>query len=128
MTDGRTVWLAKDSAWWRRERIVELGERFGTAGPGVVDWLACEAKVQNDGCRVKSGYRAVARGAFLKDEKEARRIVEYAVEIGALDEFEEDRRTFTCRVSGWRSEQDRARESSRKADQRAGASGEFACA
>jgi hypothetical protein len=116
MTDGRTVWLAKDSAWWRRERIVELGERFGPAGPAVVDWLACEAKAQNDGGEVKAGYRTLARGCFLKDAKDAQRIVEFAVEIGALDELKESgKRTFTCRVSGWHSEQERARSAERQA-------------
>ena len=68
MSDGRTHWWAKDSAWWRREWIVELGEEFGAEGPAVIDWLACEAKAQNDGGFVKAGRKSVARGCFVPAE------------------------------------------------------------
>jgi hypothetical protein len=122
---GRTVWQAQDAAWWRRERIVELGEEFGPAGPAVANWLECEAKAQNDGGRVKAGYRAIARGAFLPGGPEdAERIVSYAVEIGFLKEFEEGTRTFTASISAYKADQARAFSAARKAAQRAAAPAE----
>lgn len=118
MTAGRTVWWAKDAGWWRRERVVELGEEFGPLGPAVVDWLACEAKSQNDGGMVKTGYRAVARGVF-SEVVPVRPVLSRASDIGLLDDFTEGDRTFTCRISGWASEQLKARETAKKAAQRA---------
>lgn len=125
MSSGRTSWWAKDGGWYDRERVVELGEEFGPAGPLVLDWLSCQAKLQNDGPFdaptgvVKSGFRAVARGCFIADADIVRSIVELAAEIGALDDLAVDGRTFTCRISGWRSEQGRAAQTARKRDQRA---------
>jgi hypothetical protein len=115
VTDGLTYWWMKDSAWWRREYLVELGDEFGPAGPAVVDWLACEAKAQNDGGRVKAGFRATARGTFITDPGEAAVIVGRAAELGALDDLEvmPDGRRFTCRVSGWRNDQERAQAAER---------------
>jgi len=125
MSSGRTSWWAKDGGWYDRERVVELGEEFGPAGTTVLDWLSCQAKLQNDGPFdaptgvVKSGFRAVARGCFIADANVVKEIVEFAVEIGALDDLEVNGRTFTCRISGWRSEQGRAAQTARKRDQRA---------
>lgn len=92
----------KDSAWWRRERIVELGEEFGAAGPAVIDWLSCEAKVQDDGGRVKSGLRSVARGCFV-DVDVARHVLSRArsVTVGLIEDYVEDGTRFECRLSGW---------------------------
>lgn len=118
MSDGRTVWWGKDAGWWRRERIVELGEEFGPGGPAVVDWLTCEAKVQNDGGYVKSGQKSIARGVFM-DAVTVGHVLSRAVALGLLDEFEEDAGLFTCRISGWRVEQERYLAANRKANQRA---------
>lgn len=115
MTDGRTSWWAKDSAWWRRERVVQLGERFGSDGPAVLDWLACEADSQRDSGHVKAGYLTLARGCFIASLEKAREIVRFAAQIGALDDFQEHEPTFTCRVSGWRLDQERARNAARQA-------------
>lgn len=115
---GRTVWRAKDSAWWRRERIVELGEEFGAEGPAVIDWLECEAKAQNDGGLVKAGVRSVSRGCFV-DAVTVGHVLSRSVTLGLLDEFVEDSRTFTCRISGWQEDQDKAQATARKARQRA---------
>ncbi len=116
--NGRTVWWAKDAGWWRRERIVELGEEFGPVGPAVIDWLACEAKAQNAGGVVKTGYHAIARGVFA-DVSTVRPVVSRSVPLGLLDDFVEADRVFTCRISGWTAEQARARETVKKAGQRA---------
>lgn len=117
MSDGRTVWWAKDSAWWRRERVVELGEEFGSAGPAVVDWLACEAKAQNAGGRVQAGHRTVARGCFV-EVVTVGHVLSRAVTLGLLDDFAEDAGRFECRISGWGAEQDRVKATARKAEQR----------
>jgi hypothetical protein len=119
VSEGRTVWWAKDAAWWRREYIVALGEEFGPLGPAIVDWLAGEAKAQNDAGRVKTGYRSLARGCFADDLVTVRHAVSRAVALGALDDLVEDGERFTCRISGWKSEQDRALAARRKAESRA---------
>lgn len=120
MPAGRTSWWSKDAAYYTRERVVELGEEFGPAGPIVLDWLCCEAKAQNDGGRLLTGFRALSRGAFLNDLDLARRIVQHAAEIGALDDLElhPDGRRFTCRVSGWRHDQQAAQAGARQARKR----------
>ena len=117
MSDGRTVWWAKDAAWWRRERVVELGEEFGSAGPAVIDWLACEAKSQNAGGRVKAGPRTVARGCFV-DVVTVCHVLSRAVSLGLLDDYIEDAGRFECRISGWGAEQERVKAAQRKAEQR----------
>lgn len=118
MTNGRTVWWAKDAAWWRRERTVELLEEFGTGGPAVIDWLSCEAKAQNDGGFVKTGCRAIARGLCM-EAVTVGHVLSRAVTLGLLDDYTEDRGVISCRVSGWKTDQERAQAAKRKADQRA---------
>lgn len=117
MSDGRTVWWPKDSAWWRRETVVELGEEFGPAGPAVLDWLSCEAKAQNDGGRVKAGVRSCARGVFC-DAATVSHVLSRAVALGALDDYEEAAGRFTARISGWRKDNERGQAAARKAAER----------
>lgn len=114
MTHGRTVWWAKDAAWWRRERIVELGELFGADGPAVIDWLVCEAKAQNDGGMVKTGVRAISRGCFV-DPDTVRNALSRAVTLGVLDDFDTRQGVITCRISGWDAEQEQAIADQRRA-------------
>jgi hypothetical protein len=118
-TDGRTVWWAKDAGWWRRESVVTLGEEFGPGGPAVVDWLACEAKAQNAGGWVLTGYRSIARGCFLPDAETACHVVSRAVTLCLLDELTEPDGRIRCRISGWSAEQERGAAAARKAAQRA---------
>lgn len=123
MNGGRTHYVPKDAGWWRRSRIIELGQQHGPAGPAVIDWLTCEARTQgpirrHDGS-VKSGYAAIAHGVFLPSADQAREIVQAAVEIGLLDDMQEHGRTFTCRISGWRNDVDTRLEADRRAAQRA---------
>lgn len=122
MSAGKTYWWAKDAAWIDREHVVELGEEHGPAGPLVLDVLCGQAKLENDGGSVMTGFRSLARKAFLPGgSDEARRIVEHAARIGALDDLEldDDGRRFTARISGWQADQGRGYESVRKAQQRA---------
>ena len=114
---GRTVWIMKDAAWWRREYVVALGEEFGPAGPAVLDWLACEAKAQNDGGWVKAGPRAIARGTFI-DVDTVCHVLSRAVTWGALDDYREADGRFVCRISGWASDQERGRAVNRQAAKR----------
>lgn len=117
MTDGRTIWWPKDSAWWRREYIVALGEEFGADGPAVLDWLSCEAKAQNDGGNVKAGIRTCSRGTFV-DAATVSHVLSRAVTLGALHDLEEDDGRFRCRISGWAKDNDRGRAAVRQAKRR----------
>jgi hypothetical protein len=121
VTNGRTVWWAKDCEFNARERVVELGEEFGSAGPLLLDELSAQAKKQRDAGRVKSGFRSLARACFLTGPEEARRIVEYAAGIGALDDYtlDEDGRRFTARVSGFVADQEHAHAAARQQAKRA---------
>lgn len=119
MRGGRTYWWAKDAAWWRRERIVALGEEFGPAGPAVIDWLSCEAKAQNDAGRVKTGVRSLARGCFV-DPATVSHVLSRSVTLGLLDEFDTADDLFTCRISGWRADQEAGRAAARQASRREG--------
>lgn len=117
MTAGRTIWWPKDAAWWRRERIVELGEEFGADGPAVIDWLSCEAKAQNDAGSVKSGVRTIARGCFV-DAVTVSHVLSRAVTLCLLDDFEESNGVITCRISGWKADDARGRAAVRQAEKR----------
>lgn len=120
---GRTTWWSKDAAWHRRGRVVKLGRKFGPAGPMVLDWLTCEAKSQgpargHDGT-VKTDYDAIAHGCWV-DPEQAEEIVAVAVEIGALDDFDDlGNGLFVGRISGWDEDIERPLAATRKAVQRA---------
>lgn len=116
---GRTSWWAKDAAWHRRELIVELGEEFGAEGPMVVDVLWSWAQEQRSAGEVRGGFRILAREAFVT-VCHAEFIVAKAAEIGAIDDLEidADGRRFTCRVSGFRADQQRGRAAWRQAEKR----------
>jgi hypothetical protein len=98
MSDGRTMWWPKDSAWWRREYVVELGEEFGPAGPAVLDWLSCEA---SRGGRVSTTYSDLTLGCFVPSVPAARQIVLHAAKLGALLAFTERGDTFAARMAEW---------------------------
>lgn len=117
MAGGRTIWWPKDAAWWRRERIVDLGEEFGAAGPAVIDWLSCEAKAQNDGGALKTGFRSISRGCFV-DLVTVRHVLSRAVTLCLLDDYEEAGNVLTCRISGWEADDARGRAAVRQAEKR----------
>jgi hypothetical protein len=119
MSAGRTTWWPKDAAWHRRELIVELGEEFGAEGPLVVDVLCAWAQEQRAAGTVRGGFRTLAREAFVT-VSHAQSILARATEIGVLDDLEcdPDGRRFTCRVSGWKADQDRGRAAVRQAGKR----------
>lgn len=122
---GRTTWWAKDAAWWRRGRVMRLGREFGVAGPAVLDYLMGEAKSQgptkgHDGS-VKADVAAISIACFIDDDELVERIVSKAVELGALDDFEDHGDgMFTCRMSGWKSDVEKPLAATKKAAQRAG--------
>lgn len=121
MSRGRTSWFAQDAAWLRRELVVELGEEHGPPAVSVLIALRGMAQEQRhpDG-EVLTGYRTLAREAFV-DVDQARALVEAANGIGVLDDLEmlEDGKRFTCRVSGWRADQEKGRAAFRQAKKRA---------
>lgn len=117
MSDGRTSWWPKDSAWWRREHVVALGVEFGPDGPAVLDWLSCEAKAQNDGGWVKAGVLSCSRGCFV-EAVTVGHVLSRAVALGALDDFTRADGRFTARISGWRKDNERGQAAVRKAAQR----------
>lgn len=121
MSRGRTSWYAHDAAWHRRELIVELGEEYGPPAVSVMTALKGMAQEQRhpDG-EVLTGYRTLAREAFV-DVDQARAIVEAAAAIGVLDDLSqlEDGKRFTCRLSGWRADQEKGRAAFRQAASRA---------
>lgn len=121
MSRGRTSWYAHDAAWHRRELIVELGEEHGPPALSILTALKGMAQEQRDpDGEVLTGYRTLAREAFV-DVAQARAIVEAAAEIGVLDDLSqlEDGKRFTCRVSGWRADQEKGRAAFRQAASRA---------
>jgi 5-methylcytosine-specific restriction endonuclease McrA len=97
MSDGRTVWLPKDAAWWRREYVVELGEEFGAEGPAVLDWLCCEATSQNRGGRLETTYRLVSAGCFVPPPR-IRPILQFAADVEAITHLEDRPESLRCRV------------------------------
>lgn len=117
MSGGRTIWRAKDTGWRNREWIVILGEEFGAAGPAVIDWLEDQAKLQNDGGRVKAGPRAIARGAFV-DLVTVGHVLSRSVTLGLLVEYEERQGRFECVVSWFSADQGKGGAAFRKARQR----------
>lgn len=120
MSDGRTIWRARDTHWREREWIVILGEEFGAAGPAVIDYLEDQAKIQNDGGRVKSGPRAVARGAFV-DSVTVGHVLSRAVTLGLLVDYRESNGRFVCTIAWFAADQGKGLAANRKQRQRSGA-------
>lgn len=126
MSSGRTLgWWPKDSGWYRRERQAALAWEFGPLGVAVLDWLATEAASQDgyeDGS-VKAGYHAVAIGIGAREPDSVERVrdaVRRCETLGALENVEEDGTRFSCRISGWRADRERALRQLRNARYRTG--------
>ena len=121
MAEGKTYWLALDARWLQREGVVEVRQEVGHAGVTALLVLMAQAKLENDGGWVRSGYRALAAEAFLDGPDEARNILAACVSGAVLDDFEEDAdgKRFSCRLSGWQADQFKGRDAHRKAAKRA---------
>lgn len=117
MAGGRTIWRSHDTGWWGREWIVILGEEFGADGPAVIHWLEDQAKLQNDGGRVKTGPRAISRGCFV-DVVTVGHVLSRAVTLGLLVDYEEDRGRFECVIYWFAADQEKGGAAFRKAKQR----------
>lgn len=119
MSSGRTTWFAHDVGLHRRGLWVEVGEEFGPGGVCVLHVLCSRAGEQRDGGRVREGFPAIAREAFVGRDV-ARQVVEFAATIGLLDELaiDGDGRRFSARISGWVKDQEKGRAAWRKASQR----------
>lgn len=120
---GRTLYWPKDSAWWRRGRIVKLGREFGPAGPAVIDHLMCDARTQgpirgHDGS-VRSDFASLSLLCFVNDDELVGKIVARAVELGVLDEFDDlGGGAFECRMSGWHQDVERPLNTERQRSKR----------
>lgn len=109
MADGRTIWYSEDASYVHRGRIVMLVQEMGGLVLATMMVLRGEAKLQNDGGRVLSGFPTVSRNGGLNDLALTRHIVERAAVIGELDDLEIlDEVRFRCRISGWAADQERA--------------------
>lgn len=117
---GRTSWLPRDAAHHDREQVVELGEEFGPVGPYIDTLLRDLAQQQRSDGHVLTGFRSLARKAFV-DPGTVRQVISYGAEIGLFDDlvFHEDGRRFELWCSGWEADARRGTEAVRKADQRA---------
>ena len=121
MSSGRTTWWGKDSGWYRRDYIIALVEEFGTAGPAVIDYICCECAAQDGYTQgsVKTNHRAIMRDTGVSLVT-LLAILDAAVTLGLLEDFERlNDHLFTCRISGWKSDRDKALASIRKARSRA---------
>lgn len=117
---GSTTWHPRDAAHHDRELIVELLDEFGPAGPYVDAVLRDLAGQQHNSGTVKAGFRSLAKKTGT-ERGACRKIVEYAAEIGVIDDLQVDAdgRRFTCRISGWEADSTRGRAAMKKADSRA---------
>lgn len=118
MSDGRIIWRPRDCGYLSREWIVELGEEFGPAGPLIIEHLEDQAKLQNDGGRVKTGPRSVARACFV-DVVTVGHVVSHAVTLGLLVDYEERQGRFECVIAWFGADNRRGMDAKRKANQRA---------
>jgi hypothetical protein len=122
---GRTTWWPKDAAWHRRGYQRRLGRRFGASGLAAMDVMWAWAQEQRTQTQkvgfFYNDYILLQEEACLESEELAREIVAYAVELGALIDFDEhqDGNRFRAVVNGLEEDQRRGRESIRKRDQRA---------
>ena len=126
MAEGKTYWLCLDARWLQREGVTEAREEVGHAAVTVLIALMGQAKLENDPGRVVTGYRALAREAFLDGPDEARQVIAACVSAGLLDDLEEheDGKRFACRLSGWQADQSKGRDAYRKAAKRADIDGQ----
>lgn len=121
MSDGRTYWYTEDAAYVSRELVVELGEEFGCAVLAVLQVLKGDAKLQDyEGGRVMTGFASVSRRGFVGDARLTRQIIEAASDVGLVDDLEllPDGKRFSCRLSGWRADQERGNSAYRQQKRR----------
>jgi hypothetical protein len=125
---GRTSWYGNDAEWHLRDLQLEMGDRFGAGGISAMGVLWAWAQAQSGSsvgrggrAMIKNSYRRLEREAYL-EEGQARELVAYAVEIGALLDFEEHEngRRFTAEVAEFATDQVRAQETFKKRAQRSG--------
>lgn len=89
-------WYAKDCHYLDDPKIMRLGDRFGAAGPLVVDRLMARAKLLGQGGRIECVYRSLASECFVGGAEEVREIVAAAADLLILTELEEDGFSFVA--------------------------------
>jgi 5-methylcytosine-specific restriction endonuclease McrA len=94
-------WFRLDADFLGDDRIIEIGEAFGPAGPAVFVALMGAAKTQNENGTVRFGWRALARTCFLSDVDLAQQVVGACEDAGLLIVKAFTDRGFTAEIVKW---------------------------
>jgi hypothetical protein len=98
-----------DGGWFERDYVAALILEHRALGPAVMLYLACLACTHGgyeDGF-VNTGRNAISL-ALNADASEVEQVIATARDLGLLDDFEGTPARFEARISGWRSDRDRA--------------------
>lgn len=93
-------WCRLDREYLTQDRIRELGERFGPAGPLVFLAIILEAGKTSRAGEIEMRFAALARTSFV-DAENAQGIVVAAAEVGLLDGLQRDAERFGARLTRW---------------------------
>jgi hypothetical protein len=94
-------WFRVDADFYGDDRIVEVGEAHGPAGPAVFLALMGAAKAQNDAGTVRFGWRSLARTCFLPNADTAQQVVGACEDAGLLIVKAITDRGFTAEIVKW---------------------------
>lgn len=83
------------------DKVIDLGDEHGTAGPLTYVALLGAAKLQDEDGRVRMGWRQITRGAFLSSVDQARVIIAAAADVGLIEIIEDGPRAFVVQMVGW---------------------------
>lgn len=98
-----------DGGWFARDYVAALILDHGALGPAVMLYLACLACTHGgyETGIVNSGRNALAL-ALRASQADVEAVIASAREGGLLDDFDGTPARFVARISGWRSDRDRA--------------------
>lgn len=125
---GMHAWYPRDTGWRDRDRVAEIVDEHGPVGYAVLDQLTAMAK-REGGKRangtVKSGATSLAVALRVSvvtggDRRRAaelvQAVIDHAVEIGWLEDYEAGTRTFTGRIAEFADDQARVKQRLRQAE------------
>lgn len=95
------IWFAMDCLFTADPSVAELGNQFGPGGPLTLVHLLGVAKLQDDGGRVRIGWKSLSRAAYLTGPKRAREIVAFAADNGSLELLSADDKVVVARFPDW---------------------------
>lgn len=76
-------WYAKDCHYLDDPKIIRLGDRFGAAGPLILDALAASSAAAGPYSGARIEYETLGRRCYA-DAETAAGVVAYAIELGLL--------------------------------------------